>query len=94
MFILLCERKRYWYHIIATYIVTFKKDTPDHVIDEKAKEVEASGSKIVHRYNAAIKGFSVEIPDESVSALSFDSEHITGVEADGTVTTQGKSLLK
>ncbi|KAI8877606.1 hypothetical protein K501DRAFT_40059 [Backusella circina FSU 941] len=78
----------------STYIVTFKKDTPDSVIEEKIKEVEASGSTIGHRYNSAIKGFSVQVPDTSVSTLSFDSEHIEGVEADGEVSTQGKALLK
>jgi hypothetical protein len=79
---------------LATYIVTFKKDTPDSVIEDKIKEVESAGSTVGHRYNSAIKGFSVEVPDESVSTLSFDSEHIAGVEADGQVSTQGKALLK
>lgn len=79
---------------LATYIVTFKRDTPEDVIEKKAQDIESSGAKIVHRYNAAIKGFSVQVPDETVSTLSFDDEHITGVEADGEVTTQGKSLLK
>ncbi|KAI8048034.1 uncharacterized protein B0P05DRAFT_500552 [Gilbertella persicaria] len=77
----------------SQYIVTFKRDTPSEVIEEKIKEVESSGAKIVHRYDSAIKGFSVSVPDESVNALSFDSDHITGVEADGEVTTQGKALI-
>ncbi|KAI9470562.1 MAG: hypothetical protein EXX96DRAFT_510848, partial [Benjaminiella poitrasii] len=75
------------------YIVTFKRDTPDEVIDQHIKDCESSGAKIKHRYNAAIKGFSVEVPDDTVSTLSFDNPHVTNVEADGEVTTQGKSLL-
>lgn len=78
----------------SNYIVTFKKDTPDHVIEEEVKKVEQSGCTIKHRYNAAIKGFSVEVPDEHVSTLSFKGDHVNGVEADGEVTTQGKALLQ
>ncbi|ORX43697.1 hypothetical protein DM01DRAFT_1340655 [Hesseltinella vesiculosa] len=78
----------------STYIVTFNKDTPDEVIEQHAKETEAAGATIKHRYNSAMKGFSVEVPDDIVSALSFDSPHINFVEPDGEVTTQGKSLLK
>ncbi|KAI9364033.1 hypothetical protein BD770DRAFT_379123 [Pilaira anomala] len=77
----------------SSYIVTFKSDTPQDVIDAQIKQVEDSGCKITHRYNAAIKGFSVEVPDEHVSTLSFSSPHLNGVEADGEVTTQGKALL-
>lgn len=78
---------------VASYIVTFKSDTPQDVIDAKAKEVEQSGAEITHRYTAAIKGFSVKVPDTVVSTLSFESPHLNGVEADGEVTTQGRSLL-
>jgi hypothetical protein len=80
--------------IIATYIVTFKHDTPENVIEEQIKAAEASGATIKHRYNAAIKGFSVEVPDSSVNSLSLDHPHVENIEADGTVTTQGKALLK
>lgn len=79
--------------IASNYIVTFKKDTPDEVIEEEAKKIEQSGATIKHRYNAAIKGFSVEVPDETVSTLSFKGDHFQGVEADGEVTTQGQALL-
>ncbi|KAI9258500.1 hypothetical protein BY458DRAFT_518064 [Sporodiniella umbellata] len=78
----------------STFIVTFKENTPQDVIDKQIKDAEASGSKIVHVYNSTIKGFSVQVPDESVSALSLTSPHIEGIEADGEVSTQGKSLLK
>lgn len=79
--------------LASQYIVTFKRDTPESVIEEKIKEVEASGAKITHRYNAAIKGFSVEVPDECVSSLSLQTDDVVGIEADGLVTTQGKALL-
>lgn len=79
--------------LASTFIVTFKNDTPDDIIEQQIKAAEASGAKIIHRYNSAIKGFSVEVPDESVSALSLRSPHIDSIEADGEVTTQGQSLL-
>lgn len=79
--------------LASHYIVTFKSDTPADVIEKEAKKVEESGATIKHRYNAAIKGFSVEVPDDSVNALSLTSPHIDLIEADGQVTTQGKSLL-
>ncbi|KAL1932177.1 hypothetical protein VTP01DRAFT_9233 [Rhizomucor pusillus] len=75
------------------YIVTFKKDTPDDVIEKHIAQTEASGAKVKHRYNSAIKGYSVEVPDDAVSTLSFKHEDVEYVEADGEVTTQGKALL-
>lgn len=77
----------------STFIVTFKNGTPDDVIEQHIQKSEASGAIIKHRYNAGIKGYSVEIPDNTVSALSFDHPDIDAVEADGEVTTQGQSLL-
>lgn len=79
--------------LVSTFIVTFKDDTPNEVIEQQIKAAEASGAKIVHRYDTAIKGFSVQVPDESVSALSLRSPHVDSIEADGEVTTQGQSLL-
>ncbi|KAF7730254.1 hypothetical protein EC973_002497 [Apophysomyces ossiformis] len=76
----------------SNYIVTFKRDTPDDVIEEHIKQTEASGAKITHRY-PAIKGFAVEVPDSVVSTLSLASPHVDSVEADGEVTTQGAKLL-
>ena len=89
-----CTDKRYFSYKASHYIVTFKSDTPEHVIEQEAKKVEESGATIKHRYNAAIKGFSVEVPDSQINALSLTSEHINHIEADGVVTTQGQSLLK
>ncbi|KAI7867271.1 hypothetical protein BDF14DRAFT_1881890 [Spinellus fusiger] len=77
----------------SSYIVSFKKDTPDSVIDAEIAKVEASGATIKDRYRSAIKGFSVEVPDSIVNSLSFDQEHVNFVEADGEVTTQGQSLI-
>ncbi|KAI8991067.1 hypothetical protein BDF20DRAFT_831148 [Mycotypha africana] len=77
----------------STYIVTFARDTADDVIDKHIKEAEQSGCTIKHRYNSAMKGYSVEVPDDSVRSLSFNHPNIQSVEADGEVTTQGKSLL-
>lgn len=79
--------------IASHYIVTFKKDTPDDVIEKHIAQTEASGAKVKHRYNSAIKGYSVEVPDDAVSTLSFKHEDVEYVEADGEVTTQGKALL-
>ncbi|KAG1561409.1 hypothetical protein G6F49_001843 [Rhizopus delemar] len=77
----------------STFIVTFKNDTPDEIIEQQIENAKASGAEIVHRYNSAIKGFSVKVPDESVSALSLASPHVEAIEADGEVSTQGRSLL-
>ncbi|ORY89991.1 hypothetical protein BCR43DRAFT_499811 [Syncephalastrum racemosum] len=78
----------------STFIVTFKNGTPDNVIENHVQQAEASGAKVKHRYNSAIKGYSVEVPDNTVSTLSFDHPDIQDIEADGEVTTQGASLLK
>lgn len=82
--------------LASNYIITFKRDTPDSVLQEKAETIEASGAKITHRYNAAIKGFAVQVPDTSVNAMSAfsDDPHLENFEADGEVTTQGQALLK
>ncbi|KAI8366639.1 uncharacterized protein BYT42DRAFT_587317 [Radiomyces spectabilis] len=78
----------------SSVIVTFKFDTPDAVIEEHVRATEANGGIIKHRYNAAIKGYSVEIPDDAVQSFSFDDAAIDAVEADGELTTQGQSLLR
>lgn len=75
------------------YIVTFKKDTPDDVIESHIAQTKASGGIIKHRYNSAIKGYSVEVPDDVVGTMSLKHDSIDFVEADGEVTTQGKALL-
>ncbi|KAI7886794.1 hypothetical protein K492DRAFT_189895 [Lichtheimia hyalospora FSU 10163] len=79
----------------SNYIITYPNDTPDHVLEAKATAIEASGAKIKHRYNAAIKGFAVEVPDASVSAMGEvkADPDVTNMEADGEVSTQGQALL-
>ncbi|KAI8065854.1 hypothetical protein BC940DRAFT_68039 [Gongronella butleri] len=74
------------------YIVTFKKTTPDDVIEKHIKDSQDAGCTIKHRYNAAIKGYSVEVPDDSLHALAVN-EHVNFIEADGEVSTQGQAKL-
>ncbi|KAL0073954.1 hypothetical protein J3Q64DRAFT_1779852 [Phycomyces blakesleeanus] len=78
----------------SSYIVTFKKGTPQEIIDAEAKKVEETGATITHRYNSAIHGYAVSVPDSIVSSLSLANEHVDGVEADGEVSTLGQSLLQ
>ncbi|CAO3624586.1 unnamed protein product [Cunninghamella blakesleeana] len=77
----------------SSYIVAFKRGTAPEVIEAEKARVIATGAKIKHEYNAAIIGFSVEVPDDIVSALSFDHPELEYVEADGEVSAQGESLL-
>jgi hypothetical protein len=50
---------------------------------------------VVQKYDSALKGISVEVPDSGISTMStsLGDEHVAGIEADGEVTTQGKVLL-
>jgi Peptidase inhibitor I9 len=77
----------------STFLVTFKKDTPQDVIDKHMEEAKSKGCKINHVYKTTVKGYSVVVPDDAVNALSTH-ENIVAIEADGEVTTQGKALLK
>ncbi|KAI9304253.1 hypothetical protein BJ944DRAFT_203006 [Cunninghamella echinulata] len=77
----------------STFIVAFKSGTPPELIEEHIKATESSGGKVGHRYNSAIKGYSVEVPDNVVNALSLNAPYVEYIEADGEVTTQGKALL-
>lgn len=81
--------------LASNYIITFKSDTPADVLEQRAQDIEASGATITHRYNAALKGFAVKVPDTSVQALGAfnDDPHVDSFEADGEVTTQGQALL-
>ncbi|CAO3679572.1 unnamed protein product [Rhizopus stolonifer] len=78
----------------STFIVAFKDSTPDDMVEQQILAAEAAGAKIIHRYNSTFRGFSLEVPDKSVSAMSLRSPFIQSVEADGKVTTQGESLLQ
>jgi hypothetical protein len=50
------------------------------------------GGKITHRYEAALLGFSAEMPDVSVSTLN-SHPHVDYVEPDGEVSIYSKKLL-
>ncbi|KAG0314896.1 hypothetical protein BGZ97_008855 [Linnemannia gamsii] len=73
-------------------IVVFKKDTPMKEIEAACKDVESKGGKITHRYEAALLGFSAEMPDVSVSTLN-SHPHVDYVEPDGEVSIYSKKLL-
>ncbi|KAI9488825.1 hypothetical protein BDB00DRAFT_846299 [Zychaea mexicana] len=79
----------------SSYIVTFKKDTPESVIDEEVEKAKRSGANVTNVYKAALKGYSVTVPDDSVGTFStnLNQEHVEQIEADGEVSTQGKALL-
>ncbi|KAI8337047.1 hypothetical protein BC941DRAFT_375830 [Chlamydoabsidia padenii] len=77
----------------SNYIVTFKKGTSKEVIDEQIKKAEAAGATIKHRYNSAILGYAVSVPDEAINAFDANHPDVDFVEADGEVTTQGQALL-
>ncbi|KAF9136087.1 hypothetical protein BGW39_006883 [Mortierella sp. 14UC] len=73
-------------------IVVFKKETPAHEIEAAVKDVESKGGKITHRYDAALLGFSAEMPDVSVSSLN-SHPHVDYVEPDGEVSIYARNLL-
>ncbi|KAG0378610.1 hypothetical protein BGX24_003327 [Mortierella sp. AD032] len=73
-------------------IVVFKKETPAAEIEKAVKDVESKGGKITHRYDAALLGFSAEMPDVSVSSLN-SHPHVDYVEPDGEVSIYAKNLL-
>lgn len=77
----------------SNFIVTFKKDTPQDVIDKHIEEAKSKGCTIKHVYKTSLKGYSVSVPDDAVNALSAH-EQVDAIEADGEVTTQGAKLLK
>ncbi|KAI8140470.1 hypothetical protein BJV82DRAFT_219174 [Fennellomyces sp. T-0311] len=77
----------------SSYIVTFKKDTPDEVIDAEVQKAKDSGAEVTNVYKSALKGYSVTVPDDLVSSFSLKHEHVEHIEADGEVTTQGQALL-
>ncbi|KAI1272585.1 branched-chain alpha-ketoacid dehydrogenase [Xylaria sp. FL0933] len=64
----------------TTYIVTCKEDASPEQVAEAKKHATDQGGKITHEYNL-IKGFAVEIPDDTVNTLE-SHPHIKGVEKD------------
>ncbi|ORZ32172.1 hypothetical protein BCR44DRAFT_38977 [Catenaria anguillulae PL171] len=45
-----------------SWLVQFKKDTPDNVIYDVIKDVNANGGKVTFHYNTIYHGFSAHIP--------------------------------
>jgi len=70
----------------GNFIVTFQDNVTQKEIDEKCKQIEASGGKINHRYTI-IKGFSATLQPGHLSGFAADPL-IKAVESDGIVTTQ------
>ncbi|KAI7853064.1 hypothetical protein BDC45DRAFT_512189 [Circinella umbellata] len=77
----------------SSYIVTFKKDTPDEVIDSEVQKAKDSGANVTNVYKSALRGYAVTVPDDLVSSFSLKHDNVENIEADGEVTTQGKALL-
>ncbi|KAF8933100.1 hypothetical protein BGZ47_011024 [Haplosporangium gracile] len=73
-------------------IVVFKQDTPAAEIEAAVKDVESKGGKITHRYDAALLGFSAEMPDVSVSSLN-SHPHVNYIEPDGEVSIYAQKVL-
>ncbi|KAI8822579.1 protease propeptide/inhibitor [Fimicolochytrium jonesii] len=73
------------------YIVVFKEGTAQNVIDQAAKDVEAQGGKIGHRYDTTMKGFSATVPDNVITTFKAH-EKVDYIEADGEVSAYAKSI--
>ncbi|KAI8874152.1 hypothetical protein GQ42DRAFT_160013 [Ramicandelaber brevisporus] len=65
------------------FIVMFKPDTEDKVIDDAVKQIESQNGKIKARYSI-IKGFAAALPSDSFNTLSVN-EHVSTIEPDGIV---------
>ncbi|KND00483.1 uncharacterized protein SPPG_04799 [Spizellomyces punctatus DAOM BR117] len=72
------------------YIVVFKSDTPQEVINKAANDVEASGGTIGHRYDSVMKGFSATLPDNVLTTFQ-SHDKVDYIEADGEVSAYAKS---
>ncbi|KAJ3162664.1 hypothetical protein HDU86_003637 [Geranomyces michiganensis] len=73
------------------YIVIFKSDTPKEVIDQAAKDVEAKGGSIGHRYDTTMRGFSAQVPDGLLTTFK-EHKNLDYIEADGEVSAYAKSV--
>ncbi|KEZ41041.1 hypothetical protein SAPIO_CDS7079 [Scedosporium apiospermum] len=71
---------------MPTYIVTCKPDATPAQVQQAKDDAVAQGGKIGHEYNL-IKGFSVDFPDNAVSAFQ-KHEHVEHVELDQPVRIQ------
>ena len=66
-----------------SYIVSFKEDTQQSVVDKLIKDIESAGGKITHRYTI-IRGFAGQIPPKMLDILRAH-EKIASIEADQVV---------
>jgi hypothetical protein len=76
-----------------SFIVTFKDNTPAHVIDAEASKITSNGGSITHRYDGSLLGFAAVIPDNHLNSL-VAHEHVEAVEADGQVSAFASKLLQ
>ncbi|KAF9283819.1 hypothetical protein BGZ68_005080 [Mortierella alpina] len=74
-------------------IVVFKSGTPASEIENAISNVESQGGNITHRYESALLGFSAELPDSSVMAMT-DNVHVDYVEPDGEVTAYARKAME
>ncbi|KAF8468404.1 hypothetical protein BDZ91DRAFT_722573 [Kalaharituber pfeilii] len=51
-----------------TYLVTFPADTPQSEVDRAARDIEANGGTINHRYTL-LKGFSVVASEDAMNTF-------------------------
>ncbi|KAI9178668.1 hypothetical protein H9P43_005330 [Blastocladiella emersonii ATCC 22665] len=77
----------------SSVIVVFKPETPIATIDAAAKELEAQGGKVGHRFESTILGFSASIPDDHITTLA-EHPHLDFIEADGPVSIAAKKFVK
>ncbi|KAJ3186715.1 hypothetical protein HDU85_007535 [Gaertneriomyces sp. JEL0708] len=73
------------------YVVAFKADTPQDVIDQAAKDIEAQGGKIGHKYDTVMKGFAATLPDNLLTTFKAHDK-VDYIEADGEVSAYAKTL--
>ncbi|KAF8933417.1 hypothetical protein BGZ58_006365 [Dissophora ornata] len=68
-------------------------DGANAAIEVATKDVESNEGKITHSPNAALLGFSAEVPDAIVQALLANPD-VAYIEINGKVTAYTQELLK
>ncbi|CAO3617852.1 unnamed protein product [Cunninghamella blakesleeana] len=68
----------------SVYIITFKADTTDDIIETEINKIKAAGVTIKYEY-PIIKGFAVEVPNNISITSTFNSPYIDSVEADSII---------
>jgi len=75
-------------------IIIFRDNVPEEQIAEYARDIEANGGKVNHRYyeSGGLNGFSATIPEVYLQSFkSFQADKISYIESDGIVTTQANA---